>query len=98
MFRLSTCLLLLIACHGSNPPVEPESSAEPSPPPIDGDTEPSHLPPEPDAPGDARTLSPNSGAVATSAPSVARASDHTGGMGGMSGFGGIGGSAPVARP
>ena len=46
MFRLSTCLLLLVACHGSNPPAEPEPGATP---PIDPDTEPSTLPPEPNS-------------------------------------------------
>jgi hypothetical protein len=101
MFRVTATLLLLIACHGSNPPAEPEAPGEAPLPPIDGDTEPSNLPPEPNAPGDARTLSPSSGVAAASAPGTVAASDHVGGTSGMGGFGGIsgvGGSTPVARP
>jgi hypothetical protein len=99
MFRVTSCLLLLIACHGSNPPAEPEPAGAPAIPPIDGDTEPSNLPPEPNSPGDARTISPSSGTAANT-PGPFAASTQVGGMGGMGGFGGMGGlsgSAPVTR-
>jgi hypothetical protein len=101
MFRVTASFLLLIACHGSNPPAEPEPAGSTPPPPIDPDTEPSHLPPEPNAPGDARTLSPSSGIADKSTSGAIAASDHVGGSGGMGGFGGLsgsGGSSPATRP
>lgn len=105
MFRLSTCLLLVVACHGSNPPAEPEPGATP---PIDPDTEPSTLPPEPNSvppepnsPSDPQTLSPGVGAVARADSGSVAGPAQVGGMGGMGGFGGMlagtGGTAPVIR-
>jgi hypothetical protein len=100
MFRLQTCLFLIVACHGSNPPADPAPDG-PALPPIDPDTEPSHLPPEPNSPSDPQTLAPNTGAVASNDATTATTPAHTGGMGGMGGFGGMlagtGGSAPVTR-
>lgn len=100
MFRLSPCLLLVIACHGSNPPEDPAPAGEP-PPPIEGDVEPSYLPPEPNSPSDSQTLAPSTGAVATADSAAQGTPAQSGGMGGMGGFGGMaagtGGTAPVRR-
>lgn len=96
MFRLTTCLLILVACHGSNPPAEP-APAPPTTPQIDGDIEPSTLPPEPNSPSDPQTMAPAVGAIAkTESGSTTPA--QTGGLGGAGGFGGMsgtGGTAPV---
>lgn len=101
MFRMIPYVLLLLACHGSNPPADPESSGGPPLPPIDPDSQPSHLPPEPNSPGDARTISPSSGIAAKTAPGALASTTQVGGMGGTGGFGGFsgsGGGVPVARP
>jgi hypothetical protein len=94
-------VLLLLACHGSSPPAEPEPAGTPPLPPIDPDSQPSHLPPEPNSPGDARTIAPSSGMAAKTEPGALASTSQVGGMGGTAGFGGLsgsGGSVPVARP
>jgi hypothetical protein len=98
MIRMSACLVLLIACHGSNPPADPAPGGPPAPP-VDPDSEPSSLPPEPGSPGDAPTnVGPGSNTGAKTAPSSLESPAQIGGFGGMGGMGGMSGSVPVTRP